>query len=276
MRFTRTPKSRTKSQKTRKSVRNNQNTTEKNLRIITTEGHIFNVIDEFETRIRIQSNNKSLSCIQVLIYKEDNSAILEEVAYHNSCSKKEGGLPTKDGTKHMCQTILKYLIDTYPFIERVDVRDKSAYNINKNTLSFITARYLLEGRKGLYQEYLNAKPTPETLNLINIIEEKRNILDKIIPKIKTNDWWTSENIIKLINYIYRETDTNYIKKRNIIRDSIINNLWFIDKEIIRQYDITYSKMRVSNFLGGFKYNDNFSVYINNIIPSMYRQIFPKE
>ena len=276
MRFTRTHKSRTKSRKTRKSIRNNENITIKNIRIITSEGHIFNVIDEFETRIRIQSNNKSLSCIQILIYKEDNSAILEEVSYHNSCSKKEGGLPTKDGTKHMCQTILKYLVDTYPFIVKVDINDKTAYNITKDKLSFITARYLLQGKQGLYQQYLNAKPTPETVNLINIIEEQRENLNKIIHKFKSNDYWTSENIIKLINYIYNEKIPNYNKKRNVIKQKIISNYWFVEKETIEQYNIHYSKMRISNFAGGFKYNDNFSVYINNIIPTVFRQIFPKE
>lgn len=35
-------------------------------------------------------------------------------------------------------------------------------------------------------------------------------------------------------------------------------------------------MRISNFAGGSKYNDNFSVYINNIIPTVFRQIFPEE
>jgi hypothetical protein len=262
--------------KTRKTRIKNKDDFEKNIRIVTPDGHIFNVVDEFENKIRVVPNNKSTSCIQILIDKDDKLAILQEVSYYSSCSMKKDGLSSKDGTRRMCQTILKYLVDTYPFIERVDINDKSAYNITKDKLSFITARYLLQGKQGLYQQYLNAKPTPETLKLINLIEEKRADLNKIIPQIKSNDWWSSENIIKLIDYVYDKKLQNYNIKRHLIKQKITSNYWFVDKQTIEQYKVSYSKMRIRNFAGGFKYNDNFALYINNIIPTMFRQIFPKE
>ena len=269
-------------QKTRKSRSRQEttpilpiNTSDRKLRIITNKGHIFHVFDEFESRIRILPANKSSSCIQVLINKEDRSAILEEVSYYQSCSKKDGGLPSKDGTKHMCQVILRYLVDKYKFIDRVDVVDKSAYNITKDKLSFITARYLLQGKPGLYQNYLNAKSTEETKMLIELIEEKRQILNELqyrIVAMKSNDWWTSEHIQSLIDHVFKDAPL----KASRIKRVIFDNTWMISKTDIQNYDVTYSTELVKSFEGGFQYKDSYPTYINNVIPIVSRQNFPRE
>ena len=247
------------------------NTDDKKLQLITSEGHVFNVFDEFESRIRIIPANRSSSCIQLLINKDDNSAILEEVSYYRSCSKKDGGLPSKNGTQHMCQIILRYLIDKYSFINHVDVVDKSAYNITEEKLSFITARYLLQGKPGLYQKYLNAKPSAETKRLIELIEEKRNVINGLHYRdMHLNDWWTAEHIRNLIDIVF----TDPLKAREI-KKSIFDNTWIVDKRDIEHYDVAYSKNIIKNFQGGFRYKDTYATYINNVIPIVSRQNFPR-
>lgn len=251
----------TRHSKTRPINLENISTLEKKLQLITSEGHIFNVIDESGSRIRVILRNRSSPCIQILINKDENSAILEEVSYYNSCSKTE----PKEGAQHMCRSILKYLIDTYEFIDRIDVTDKSAYNITDRDLSFITARYLLQGKPGLYQNYLGAKPTDETRELIQLIEEKRDVLNQThYSGSPSNNWWTYAHIKNLIENVFKEPVKAYKIKR-----AIFNNTWFLTKADIEQYDDTYSKRHVKKFQSGFQYKDSFETYIHNVTPIMY-------
>ena len=141
--------------------------------------------------------------LQIIIGKDNNNV--------------EGLIVERKGSIDMLKTALKYTIEKYSYIEYFSVIDK--------TFPHITARRLLEGSKGFYEEYFNAKPKERTKILINIIKNHRMIIDVFIKNcIEKSDW----NDIKVLQ-ICRRIDGN-ILTRNILRTQ-----WIIDRNTIKNY-----------------------------------------
>lgn len=141
--------------------------------------------------------------LQIIIGKDNNDV--------------EGIIFEKKGSIDMLKTALKYTIENYSYIEYFSIIDK--------IFPYITARRLLEGSKGFYEEYFDAKPKTITKILINIIKKNRIIIDELIKNsIENADW----NEIKVLQ-ICRKIDGN-ILTRNILRTQ-----WTIDRNTIKNY-----------------------------------------
>lgn len=125
----------------------------------------------------------------------------------------EGLIIQKKGTIFMLKSALKYTINNYPHIKYFTVTDK--------TIPEITARRLLEGSKGWYEEHFNAIPSVKTKRVIDIIKKCRVRIDELIG----NSEWNPNNIIRICNKI-----DGAILAKNIFR-----TVWIIDRESIKKY-----------------------------------------
>ena len=129
----------------------------------------------------------------------------------------EGLILEKKGSIHMLKTALKYTIEKYSYIQ--------CFNLIDKTFPHITARRLLEGSKGFYEEYFDAKPKERTKILINIIKKHRVNIDELIKdSIEKSDW----DVMKVLQ-ICRRIDGN------ILTRNILITQWIIDRNTIKNY-----------------------------------------
>jgi hypothetical protein len=186
-------------------------------------------------------------CLKIYIPKENQvDGLIEKLNHEKSCSiEKE--LDEKIGTIHMLKTALKYIIDTYPNTKYFTLRDitfKKIPGLPSEDLPYITARRLLQGSKGWYQENFGAKPTKKTKLLIDMIKIKRARIDELIASNINNALWSAAKIKKIVSKI----DGKFLEK------NILETDWIIDNTTIKDYNINY-KISIDN---------NYSNY-NNII-----------
>lgn len=150
---------------------------------------------------------------------------------------KERAILYGDGT----QFSLKYIIEKYKHITKFYISDTSSYDLHNGNISVITPRHLLTGRKGYYEQILNAYPIKNTIELIDTINENQNEIKELIPKNVSNDWWTPENVYNLADLI----------SPDIISPTIMNTQWEVSKDIIDNYDIEWNANPIKRpFSGG--------------------------
>jgi hypothetical protein len=156
----------------------------------------------------------------ILYFTPDGPSIEEpylEIIIGKDNNDVEGLILEKKGSIHMLKTALKYTIEKYSYIQ--------CFNLIDKTFPYITARRLLEGSKGFYEEYFDAKPKERTKILINIIKKYRVNIDELIKdSIEKSEW----DVIKVLQ-ICRKIDGNNLT-RNILRTQ-----WIIDRNTIKNY-----------------------------------------
>jgi hypothetical protein len=125
----------------------------------------------------------------------------------------KGLIIQKRGTISMLKTALKYIIENYSHIEYLTITDK--------TVPEITARRLLEGSKGWYEEHFHAKPSEKTKILIDRIKKNRAKIDELIENLE----WNPKNIVGVCSKI----------DGAILSKNILKTVWIIDRETIKNY-----------------------------------------
>jgi hypothetical protein len=168
-------------------------------------------------------------CVRISLSKKEPIATLHLVNYYKSCSVKEKKLEKHSGTIHMIQTILSHTINTYPHITFVELQDETFIHVPKKPL--ITARRLLLGQKGWYEEYLGALPAKKelqyTLNYLRLPSTQENIHTFLPPDAQNKLWWFPEHIKYVADKI-----------NNKLFPYLIGSLWMISADTIREYGIT--------------------------------------
>ena len=155
----------------------------------------------------IQLNNSLIECVVISIPHNSQEADLLNVNYYSSCSKN---FQKSTGTIHMVNTVLKYVIDTYPHIKGFKLKDTT--NINSEidnsvqTPFFVSTRRLLKGELGWYEEKFGAKPIGDTIEIIQFLRKQRKLFESVIPMDKPNNWWTEQNTDSVIKDIILRTN----------------------------------------------------------------------
>ena len=172
----------------------------------------------------IQLNNSLIECVVISVPRSlkmsleetdwksavphnSQEADLLNVNYYSSCSKN---FQKSTGTIHMVNTVLKYVIDTYPHIKGFKLKDTT--NINSEidnsvqTPFFVSTRRLLKGELGWYEEKFGAKPIGDTIEIIQFLRKQRKLFESVIPMDKPNNWWTEQNTDSVIKDIILRTN----------------------------------------------------------------------
>ena len=171
-----------------------------------TDKHTYNVRIEHGTHndmiTIMQTDNSIMECLVLSVPHDVEVAHLLSVNYYSACSEN---LERGTGTVHMIKTILRYVLDKYPHIKCFKLKDTTNINseIDKSVKIpfFVTARRLLKGQLGWYEEKLGAKPRGDTVEILDFLRNKRAPFDKMIPYNEPNTWWTEENTLRLVRKI---------------------------------------------------------------------------
>jgi hypothetical protein len=128
----------------------------------------------------------------------------------------------------MIQSAMMYVIEKYSHIKTIEIQDETFINIPSKPL--ITARRLLTGRKGWYEDYFGATPkTPflaEILRYLRLPSIQEKVKSLLPPEASQNQWWIPNHIKEIADSI-REGLFSYL----------IGSMWVISKETINHYDI---------------------------------------
>ena len=217
-----------------------------------TDKHTYNVRIEYDITDDIisiiQTNNSIVECVILSIIHDDEVADLLTVNYHSKCSKN---FQRGTGTVHMIKTILRYVLDKYPHVKSFNIKDATNINegIDKSVKIpfFVTTRRLIQGQPGWYEEKFGAKPTGDSIEILDFLRNKRNLFDKMIPYHEPNTWWTEENTLELLKKIQIETDQIDI---SLLQTMIFFTDWTIPAENIEY--IEYKLIKVVS--GGDRIN----------------------
>jgi hypothetical protein len=220
---------------------------EEHFEIITGE-YVFDGIIEIETSDNIayiyigNTKMRHHSCIFIEVDVDEKYAILHNLEYSSKCElndKLESGI----GTIIMAKTSLRYIIDTFTYINYVVLFDKA----KKNGIN-ITPKKLLLGKLGWYQYHFGAKP--------NLRDEKTKSIIRSISKIELTE--SERKIIENKNWGKDEEISNKCKELKI--PLIIGTSWKIDKADIMKYDVSYKIRKIQK--GGTKIKDTFRKILN--------------
>lgn len=235
--------------------------------ITTPNNYIFQAIEQIllnviEIKFFMKDhNNANDICVKITLPRDKRSKIgnIDTLYYDKECSISKIKLKEKEGTIEMLKTALQYTIDTYPYIRKFTIQDETHYNDSSLNKPHITAKRLLLGRPGWYEEYFGAEPEKKTLELVKNINTKRQIINTIIKNIKPQDsgdeWWTTENMLKIIKNIPKDLIKKHIYS---IEKNIFGTAWFIRKKTIKEYNMIYNIHMTGNIEVDENYYKNYT------------------
>jgi len=166
------------------------------------------------------------ACIHLSIYDEDDEAILNGLQYGPKCSTIRNMRRHVD-TLRMLKAGLIYIFRTYPRIKHVSLTDKAAVG-GANAKIMLTAKRLLQGKKGWYEEHFGAVPDPQNKSTISTLKALSNPLAQAkiltyLPITTQRTWGTPNDIIEYASCIAK-LQTNAILATSwlILRNQIEN------------------------------------------------------
>lgn len=162
--------------------------------------------------------NRPYPCVTIHIHYDDNDATLSDVKYASTCSTNKH-MDQTTGTVEIIMAALRFTIDRHTDIEKIILADESYIPTPDGNIE-VTARRLLTGKPGWYEEYLGAIPYgDDTENLINKIRTE-NI---IVSDDHDYKWWNSTNANRVAH--------------KLLGRSIIGTSWYIPRNTILNYPI---------------------------------------
>lgn len=116
------------------------------------------------------------ACVFITIEDNSDTAILQNAMYQVTCAKT------------MLQCSIKYVFDTYLSVQSISINDKSMVPT--------TAKRLLQGRMGWYQEALHAIPDPSHKQTMFLMKELQStsVKKRIAENLDITSKKTGEHI----------------------------------------------------------------------------------
>lgn len=167
------------------------------------------------------------ACVFITVDKS-STAVLQNAAYKPSCTK-DGSLKQGTGTAIMLKIALMYIFDKFKHVQNISINDKSMI---PNGQIHITAKRLLQGRNGWYQDILGAIPDPNHKQTIYLIKELQTEKAKQAILAEKNvtskrGWGTQKDI-----------ETMSVKIVPKYAKYIIGTMWVVTRESASKYDIS--------------------------------------
>jgi hypothetical protein len=181
------------------------------------------------------------------------NAYLQSVQYYGSCSINQKELERHSGTILMIQIALKYAIEKYTYIKRFHLQDETFIDIPSKPL--ITARRLLNGQRGWYEEHLHAKPGTEPLTKILHFLRKPDTNARVKallpPESVESKWWTPNHIHLIADQV----------KQGLFLH-LIGSPWIISAKTIQSYEVSYTESPITLQKGGY-YRRRMNTILSN-------------
>lgn len=174
----------------------------------------------------VSLETKPYPCVRITAYKD--------VMTLDTLNPKE--LEPSSGTIYMLKTALTYAMKKHPSVQHIELQDETFADTTGKPM--ITARRLLHGQQGWYEEHLQASPIHRTVHLLDFLRDpkRRMRIDAKLPN-KPNTWWTAANVMKVCEEIHCPS-------------GILGTMWKIERNTVNSYGITYSYKRSTKTSGG--------------------------
>lgn len=186
------------------------------------------------------------ACVHIIVDKDRKYATLESAVYRASCDTKNR-LQPHQGTIMMLQGVLKYLCKRYPALEYITLNDKSMVPLGN---IHVTAKRLIQGRKGWYEEWLQAVPDMShhsTRVLIHRLghPDVQQKIQQYLPRTMVKTWGTTDDIVDLAPKIF-----------GTHRKAVIGTAWKILRTDILAYPVRIKRIGKAEVKkGGGKQDD---------------------
>jgi len=153
---------------------------------------------------------------------------------------------------YMLKTALTFVNEKHPSIISYDLEDLTFLHLPNKPL--VTARRLILGDKGWYEEHLNAVPSKKTSRILQVLRNprRREVFRDKIPLVD-DTWWSPMNTMALC-YVIR------------IPWSVLSTSWYISQKVIQGYNISYEEKENTNGLDSDKMRRIFKEAFDRKIP----------
>jgi hypothetical protein len=240
-------------------------------------------ISESDYEYNILIGGIKIKCVNIIINKKRNVALLELFQHHQKCSLFSD-LEKGDEVKDLLRNSLHFIISKYPALKYIELIDNSFIICkNKKRISLPDLTFV-KYNKTWYEKYFNAIPSKNSKDNIKII--KKQILKNINKKIKLtlddfiNEYYTDsifqkQNMINIIKNMYFKNiifkdfldkieDYDCIFYENIFNKKIGSLLqgteWIIKIKTIQEYNITCEIIHTEKI----KNNDNLNILFKKL------------
>jgi len=189
--------------------------------------------DEFNTThiYIVEPRKTAYACVHLVVDDDEDEAVLSGLQYGNRCSTNREMRPHKD-TLLMLKAGLMYLFRTFPLVKRVSLTDKASIATPAKVM--LTAKRLLQGREGWYEEHFGAVPDPSSKATMAVLKALANPvaqsrIQEYLPITTQRAWGTPDDII---DYAYRiaKLETN----------AILGTSWCIHRDQMKTYEKSIS------------------------------------
>lgn len=199
------------------------------MKFIVSDGYAFAVDIDETTESRIYTfvalEKQPYPCVQVSVF--GNVGNIDMLNYYANCSLSQKLLEKGSGSIHMLKVALTFVSRRNPSVKRYDIQDEAFINIPERPL--ITARRLILGEKGWYEEHFDARPTSETEQLLLYLRDpaiREGFQDRIPDVDRT--WWSPNNTMALCRAIK-------------CPKPVIGTTWYVPRAVIQNFGITYEE-----------------------------------
>ena len=210
-------------------------------------------VSETETEYNILIGRLKIKCVNIIINKTNNIAILELLQHHFKCSLfsdlKKGDEIIDLLKNSLFFVTSKYHVKYFELVDNSFILCKNKKRISLPDLSFV--KY----NKTWYEQYFNAIPDENSKD--DIIMIRKRIIKKLNKKLKMN-------YNDFINKYY----TEIIKKNNIInviKDSYNKDIIFKDfLDKLQEYDCVFYEKVFNDFIGNLLQGTKWIISIKTV------------
>jgi len=212
-------------------------------------------VSETENEYNILIGGLKIKCVNIIINKTNNIAILELLQHHFKCSLFSD-LKKGDEVIDLLKNSLFFVTSKYHDVKYFELVDNSFILCkNKKRISLPDLSFV-KYNKTWYEQYFNAIPDENSKD--DIIMIRKRIIKKLNKKLKMN-------YHDFINKYYTEIIFKKNNIINVIKDSYNKNIIFKDfLDKLQEYDCVFYEKVFNDFIGNLLKGTKWIILVKTI------------
>jgi len=212
-------------------------------------------VSETENEYNILIGGLKIKCVNIIIIKTNNIAILELLQHHFKCSLFSD-LKKGDEVIDLLKNSLFFVTSKYHDVKYFELVDNSFILCkNKKRISLPDLSFV-KYNKTWYEQYFNAIPDENSKD--DIIMIRKRIIKKLNKKLKMN-------YHDFINKYYTEIIFKKNNIINVIKDSYNKNIIFKDfLDKLQEYDCVFYEKVFNDFIGNLLKGTKWIILVKTI------------
>ena len=185
-------------------------------------------------------------CIELTYQENKRTMKLDNLVHEARCSYMKE-LERGDGTREMVMSVLKFCIEQFPDVQKVEFNDVSAISCENKTL-YLAIFYLVLHGQTWNEHHFQAKPANmEMKQMLNAFREllhetpKPNVFSFYTRSQSKNnsfetwhDFFKSQNCVFFLNH--------YAELEMVAQTKMLYSVWYINRRAISKYPVNIHKI----------------------------------